>query len=504
MSKKSIALAAVFALLGVGVGVYLGKTYLGVGTAGLAESVSADSVLAAKHATDDKAVSALRDASHAGHVLTVKPGDSIQDAVRRAAPGDTIQVMPGEYRETVYIDKDNISLIGVIIDSKWPTLEGDHKLNDAVLYSGNGVRVENLKITHFKGNAIMGEAGNNFVVRHNWIVESGVYGIFPEFGKNGLIEYNVLTGIEDAAIYVGMSDNIHVAHNEVYGNVAGIEIENSRKTVVEDNLAYDNAGGILTFITPGLPIKTTSDVVIRNNFIYSNNHKNFGAVGSIVSGLPSGTGMVVMAAKDVIIENNVVRDNKNAGLIIADHQSFPNVTLDPQTDPTPARVQILNNFMTNNGYEPIPEVKALMLAALTKEGPDIVAAGAGKDNCVLSKADFHTLGLSSYTKCTRTSSADIPTYLLDAPAEPRQIGVAEKGKMIYYAVCSGCHAYNARLVGPPVIAIQALYANNAKGIAEYIGNPVKKRDDFPSMPPQSYLTPELRQAAADYMLSVSQ
>ena len=237
--------------------------------------------------------------------------------------------MPGLYKETVYIDKDNIAIVGVIDDGDWPVMDGERKLNDAILYSGSGIRIENMKIVHYKGNAIMGQAGNNFVIRHNWIVDTGVYGIFPQFGKNGLVEYNVVSGIEDAAIYVGMCDNIQVSNNEVFASVAGIEIENSRHAIVEHNMVYDNAGGILTFITPGLPIKTTFDVIIRDNFIVDNNHKNFGAPGSIVSGVPSGTGIIVMAADDVQIENNIIRGNKNAGIIIADHKSFANITIDP-------------------------------------------------------------------------------------------------------------------------------------------------------------------------------
>ena len=78
----------------------------------------------------------------------------------------------------------------------------------------------------------MGQAGNNFENRNNWLIDAGVYGIFPQFGKNGLLEYNILTGIEDAAIYVGMCDNVDVRHNEVFGNVAGIDIENFRHALV--------------------------------------------------------------------------------------------------------------------------------------------------------------------------------------------------------------------------------------------------------------------------------
>jgi parallel beta-helix repeat protein len=409
--------------------------------------------------------------------------------------------MPGTYRETVYIDKDDIAIVGVIRGDAWPTLEGEGKRNDAVLYSGNGVRVENLKIKSFKGNGIMGQSGNNFVIRHNWILNAGVYGIFPELGQNGLVEQNILTGIEDAAIYIGMSDNIHVAHNEVFGNVAGIEIENSRHAIVEDNMVTDNAGGILAFITPGLPLKTCQDVIIRHNFVLANNHSNFAAPGSIVSGVPPGSGVVIMAADDVVLDQNIIRDNKNAGVIIIDHKMFPNVTPDPEADPNPDRVQILQNFFANNGTEPITEVKALMLTELTTQGPDVIAAGA-RDSCALDRSAFKAVGLGKWGVCQRRSTADVATYLLDHPVAPRRIDTADRGKLLYSAICAGCHATNQRLVGPAVQAIQAIYDGNAQGIADFIANPVKKREDYPAMPPQAHLSPEMRLAVAQYMLGV--
>jgi parallel beta-helix repeat protein len=461
--------------------------------------------LSAAHRAASATVGTSLQAATKGKVVTVQAGASIQAAVATAQPGDTVQVLPGTYHETVYIDKDDIALVGVVRGGDWPVLDGEGKRNDAVLYSGNGIRVENLKIVNYKGNAIMGQAGNNFVVRHNWIANAGVYGIFPEFAQNGLIEYNTLTGIEDAAIYVGMSDNIHVSHNEVFGNVAGIEIENSRHAIVEHNLAYDNAGGILAFITPGLPIKTTFDVIIRDNFVIANNHKNFGAPGSIVSGVPSGTGIIIMAADDVYIENNVIRDNKNAGIIVADHKSFANITPDPESDPNPDRVSVLSNLFANNGYEPIKEIRALMVAGMTSQGPDLVAVGGGSGNCVVDKAGLKTLGLGSWASgCPKSSTAGTLTYLLDKPAPPRALDADNRGKLIYSSVCAGCHAYNVRMIGPPTQIIQAMYAGNPQGIADYIANPVKKREDFPAMPPQGHLSAELRLAVAKYMLSVTQ
>jgi len=261
--------------------------------------------------------------SGTGAVHKVRDGESIQAAVAAAQAGDIIRIYPGTYAETVYIDKDDIVLSGVVIDGEWPVMEGDKKLNDAVLYSGNNITVENLQIQHYKGNAIMGQAGNNFLIRNNRIIDTGIYGIFPEFGTNGLITHNVLSGIEDAAIYVGMCDNIHVTNNEVFDNVAGIEIENTRHSIVENNYAHDNTGGILVFITPGLPIKTTFDTIVRNNFIVNNNTPNFGIPGSTVAGIPAGTGILNMAGDQTTIEGNIITGNKVIGILITDHMNAP-------------------------------------------------------------------------------------------------------------------------------------------------------------------------------------
>ncbi len=439
-----------------------------------------------------------------GTVIEVRDGELIQAAVAQARSGDLIRVYPGRYKETVYIDKENISLQGVIQEGKWPTLDGEKELNDAFLYSGNGILIENFKIVNYKGNGVMGQAGNNFVIRNNWVLDAGVYGIFPEFGKNGLIEHNILTGIEDAAIYVGMCDNVDVRHNEVYGNVAGIEIENSRHVLVENNHSYNNTGGILVFITPGLPIKTCYDVIVRNNFVNDNNHVNFGAPGSLVAGIPSGTGILVMAADQVTIENNIITGNNNAGITVTDLAYGANTANDPGVEPNPDRLVILDNIMIDNGNSPVGELKALMMTKLSTRGPDIVAVGGGAGSCIVNRDRYRTVGLGDWAQCQVTDTRAIKTYMLDKPIAPREISEKERVKMAYYGICSGCHAYEVRMVGPPTLVIQALYQNDPQGIADYIVKPEHMREDFPEMPPQKYLSKDLRLALAEYLLTVKQ
>jgi parallel beta-helix repeat protein len=450
----------------------------------------------------DASISAVPQRSVEGTVIVVNPGESIQAAVEKSQPGDTIQVMPGTYSETVYIDKDDIHLVGVIQEGERATMDGLGKLNDAILYSGNNVVVENFRITQYKGNGIMGQAGNNFEIRNNVIIDTGIYGIFPQLGTNGLVEHNVVSGIADAAIYIGMSDNIHVAHNEVFDSVAGIEIENSRHAVVENNIAYNNTGGILAFVTPGLPIKTTEDVIIRNNFVLDNNTPNFGAPGSIVSGIPAGTGILVMAADDVVIEGNIISNNKTAGIIINDHSYASNITMDMESDPNSDRTMILDNVMLNNGYDTIPEVTAVALTELHTGLIDIVHVGPSNGSCIINRHRYRAVGIGNYGECDFTNTDNTESYLLAGGAEPRVIHPSERGEIAYLGVCTGCHSYTGRLIGPSVQVIQTMYAGNPEGLVDYINAPVKKRDNFPPMPAQNYLDAETQMAVANYMLAL--
>jgi cytochrome c551/c552 len=114
------------------------------------------------------------------------------------------------------------------------------------------------------------------------------------------------------------------------------------------------------------------------------------------------------------------------------------------------------------------------------------------------------VGLKSFGTCGFDTTAQVRTYLLEEPAERVVIAAEDMGKRAYYGVCSGCHAYNVRMIGPPTQIIQALYMDNPQGIVDYITAPTRKREDYPEMPPQNYLSEDVRLAAAKYMLEITQ
>ena len=298
--------------------------------------------------------------------------------------------------------------------------------------------MEGLRIVNYKDNGIMSQAGNNYEIRNNLIKDTGVYGIFPQLGTNGVVEHNIVSSIEDAAIYVGMSDNVHVAYNEVFDSVAGIEVENSRHVIVESNMAHSNSGGILAFITSGLPIKTTCDVIIRNNWVSANNTPNFGAPGSIVSGTPAGTGIMLMAADEVVVVGNIISGNQAIGILLLDHNTaaeFTNITIDPEVDPNSDGLKILDNVMVNNGYDTIEVIRAQALAEFQTGNPDILALGPSREFCIVNRRRYVTVGLKDFGECEASNTAGIGNYLLPTVA-PRIIAPGARGEIAYLGICT--------------------------------------------------------------------
>jgi parallel beta-helix repeat protein len=440
--------------------------------------------------------------------LTVKKGESIQKAVDRAKPGDTVEVWPGTYKEMVVTDTPMLKITGRIVKGEWPVLDGENRRNDGIIVSGSGFTVENLKIMNYKGNGVTTQGADHVVFRRLVVENTGIYGIYPTRATNVLVEDSVVSGIADAGIYIGMCRNVDVRRNEVFKNVAGIEIENSTNTLVEENFAYNNAGGILVFTLPGLPVKRGENTILRRNTIISNNHENFGAPTSVVGALPSGSGVIVLAGQKVVVEGNLIRDNKTAGLLFVDADYVQDSTSpDKEINPRFEDNQVLDNFFYKNGENPVGKVKLILGAVFfTLKGPDLGAYGKGGRNCFSEKLSVRTIGLEkTFAKCRGgENTASIKTMVEDRPKKlaayqpPKDIG-----RHTYDVVCAGCHATGGIvLIGPSVEELQKKFSNNPKGIVDFAYAPTKIRSKYLAMPSQAYLGKEKLQAAAEYILKL--
>jgi cytochrome c peroxidase len=307
--------------------------------------------------------------------LTVEAGASIQSAVDAARAGDTIEVEPGRYRESVLVDVDRITLRGLVRGGERAILDGEGSLTDAVIASGHGFTIEGFALRDYTSNGITVQGATGVVFRDLVVERTGLYGVYPVECKDVLVEKVVVTGAKDAAIYVGQSADIVVRQNEVHGNVTGIEIENSTGALVEGNYAHDNTGGILVFLLPNNPSKVGHDTRVVGNRVIANNHPNFGDPTAIVSKVPPGAGIFIMAADRTEVASNEIRGNDSFGVAVVSLAAAfaPGATFD--VGPVPEDNWIHDNVLAENGKNPAPAVKAV-----TGRGVDLVWDGSGWTN----------------------------------------------------------------------------------------------------------------------------
>ncbi len=310
-----------------------------------------------------------------GNVITVNEGQYIQDAIDMAEPGDTVLVMPGTYHETLTVDISGLTLLGAEENGRRPVLDGQHVLSDGMVGSGSDVEIRSFAVRNYTANGLMLNGGRNVVFRDLYLYDTGLYGVYPIECIGVTVERCEVTKIRDAGIYVGQSRDIVVRDNVAYGNVAGIEIENSVNALVENNETYNNTAGILVFLLPNNPSKISVGCRVVNNRIYDNNHENFGDEGAIVSLVPPGTGLLIMAADEVEVTGNEITGNHTTGIGLVSLDIVFGADAVYDVDPLPDRNWIHGNVMENNGSNPDPSVVELGL-----DGVDLLWDLSGSEN----------------------------------------------------------------------------------------------------------------------------
>ena len=242
-------------------------------------------------------------------------------------------------------DKKHLTIRGMGMDKTILSFKGQVK-------GAEGIKVTQCKNLIIEDLAIEDAAGDNLKisdsdsivlrrVRSAWTgkvsTKNGAYALYPVLCSNLLIEECEAIGASDAGIYVGQSKNVIIRNNKAYYNVAGIESENSSNVEIYGNEAYENTTGLLIFNLPQLTVYG-ENIRAYDNTIYNNNIPNFGVKGSIVSSVPKGTGVVIMATKNVDFSKNTIRDHKTVNLSVVSYELFAadddpeNTTLDQEAE----------------------------------------------------------------------------------------------------------------------------------------------------------------------------
>jgi len=308
-------------------------------------------------------------------IVTVRPGQSIQEAVDKAGRNGIVRIYPGTYHENVLVIHHGVTIEGIIQNGKRPVLDGKNLLSDGIAALGNHFTVQNLEIRNYQGNGVVVHKARNVTFRNLRVHHTGLYGVYPVECDGVLVEKCVVSGVRDAGIYVGQSRNIIVRQNEAFENVTGIEIENSVNALVEENYVHHNTGGILVFLLPFNPSKVQDATVVRRNRVVHNNTPNFADPNAIVSNVLKGTGIMILAAdRTEVYENEVVGNDSFGIAVVSLLNLFPrNTPFD--VEPFPDGNRIYRNLLRDNGKNP-----DLRLTKYGVRPVDLLWDMSGRDN----------------------------------------------------------------------------------------------------------------------------
>ncbi|MGE3249720.1 MAG: parallel beta-helix domain-containing protein [Hyphomonadaceae bacterium] len=291
----------------------------------------------------------------------IRPGPDaqaeLQTALIEARPGDTIRLAEGRFaiNAGLSLDVDRVTLRGEGHDRSILDFSNQAQGAEGLLVTSDRVMLRDFAVENARGDAIKARDCDQITfyrVRAEWTrgphQENGAYGLYPVSCTNVLIDESIARGASDAGIYVGQSRNIIVRNSVAELNVAGIEIENSMNADVFGNTATRNTGGILVFDLPGLQQMGGHSVRVFENNVTNNNTPNFAPPGNIVAGVPSGTGVLIMANRNVHIFENTIGENGTTNVLVV---AYTQTIDDANYNPLPRDIVIRNNQFGRTGYE---------------------------------------------------------------------------------------------------------------------------------------------------------
>jgi nitrous oxidase accessory protein NosD len=242
-----------------------------------------------------------------GHV--VRPGESIQKAIKAAHPGDTIVVLGGVHHGTVAIKKDGISLRGVDAVLKPPAKPTSTCGASGFCVQADNVSISGFTVRNFPDFGIVAFGVRNAKFMTNRAINNGEYGIATFSSTGTQMIANLASGSDDAGLYVGDTPHADatLVANETHDNFLGILVRNALHGKIAGNQVHNNCLGMLFLADEPGPAGVFD---VHGNEVMDNTR----ACPSFEGAPPlSGIGIALLGARGMEIKHNHIVHNVPSG-----------------------------------------------------------------------------------------------------------------------------------------------------------------------------------------------
>lgn len=186
-----------------------------------------------------------------------------------------------------------------------------------------------------------------------------------------------------AGVIVTRSEDCLLDENGAFDSLAGFVLDDSRRCELRLNSAEVNGVGVLVADSPSDPA-TSSENTLRENIVLENNAILERPAGSLLEHVPTGVGVVILAADDTEVVGNQIEGNAAAGVMVLAYTTLVELAGAPAAgsgyDPYPSLVHLHDDVYVENGFDPStgadPLVTELLARVARTELADVVWDGA--------------------------------------------------------------------------------------------------------------------------------